>query len=182
MRGSYFASARKVKKQITGKTFKQKASFILSLRGDSHWLAFSFAIGIFIGVTPFYGAHTVLAITLVSVFRFNLPATIIGAWLTFPPILPFVYYFGYRLGRFILPGTERVPRAILFETINNIMRFNITRINESREVVAVIKQLFLGCTVMGLILSISGYFFLKYAIETHRKHVAKRICRELKKI
>ncbi len=179
---SYFDSARNVKKRLTRQTLKQNAAYILSLSGDSHWLALSFAVGVFIGTTPFYGAHTILAITVVSIFRFNLPVTLVGAWLTLPPILPFVYYFGYRLGRLLLPGMERVPRAILFETINNIMRFNITGINQSREVIIIIKQLFLGCTVLGVTLSVTGYFFLRYAVEAHRKRVAKRICRKLKKI
>lgn len=178
MRNSFFASARDVKKQITGKTFRQNATYIISLKGDAHWLALSFAIGLFIGTTPFYGAHTVLALMAVSIFRFNLPVLLMGAWLTMPPILPFIYYAGYRIGRFVLPGLDHVPRALLFDTINKIMTFDVARIRETKEVVILVKQLFLGCTVLGLCFSMMGYCLLLFAIKRYRKKTHGNMCGE----
>jgi uncharacterized protein len=171
MRISFFASARDVKKQITGKTLRQNAAYIISLKGDAHWLGLSFAIGLFIGTTPFYGAHTVLALMAISIFRFNLPTLLIGAWLTMPPILPFIYYAGYRIGRFVLPGLNHVPRALLFDTINKIMTFDVASIRETKEVVILVKQLFLGCTVLGLCFSVTGYFLLRFAVERYRAKI-----------
>ncbi len=139
------------------------------MKGDSHWLALSFACGVFIGISPFYGAHTVGALVIVSIFRFNLMTTMMGAWLTFPPILPFVYYFSYRLGRFFLHDPVCVPRSRLLETINKIMHFNVAGLGlESRDVILIAKQLLLGCTIVGLVCSMSGYFVIRYAIDRYR--------------
>ncbi len=147
MQHSYFTSVRNFKNEISKRTFRQNAAYILSLKGDSHWLALSFACGVFIGISPFYGAHTVGALVIVSIFRFNLMTTMLGAWLTFPPTLPFIYYFCYRLGRLFLHDATCIPRSRLFETIDKIMHFNVAGLGlESRDVILIAKQLLLGCT------------------------------------
>ncbi|MGB3975479.1 MAG: archease [bacterium] len=169
MLNSFFSPAKDVKKIFAGKTLKQNIIFILSLKGDAHWLALSFAIGLFVGTTPFYGIHTVLILVLVSIFRFNLITALMGAWLTMPLIMPFVYYAGYRIGKFLLPTSGHVSRAVLFDTIKKVMKFDIVYIRRTKEMITLLKQLFLGCTILGLSLSIIGYFTLRLSIERFRK-------------
>jgi uncharacterized protein len=175
MHDSYFASTRDVRRQLARQSVRQNLIYILSLRGESHWLALSFAIGIFIGMSPLYGAHTVLTLTLVSVFRFNLTTMFIGAWMTFPPTLPFVYYFCYRFGRVLLPAESCIPRAVLFDTIDKIWHLNFAAISvERKDVFMILKQLTLGCTVLGVFFSVLGYFLLKSGINTYRNRIALR--------
>lgn len=170
---SFFSPAKDIKKLFTGKTFKQKIIFILSLKGDAHWLALSFAVGLFIGTTPFYGIHTIVVLILVSIFQFNLITALIGAWLTMPLIMPFVYYAGYRIGKFLIPTTEHISRAVLTDTINKIMKFDIAYIRGTKEMMTLIKQLFFGCTILGICLSTTGYFILRFSIERFRKRRKK---------
>lgn len=178
MLNSLFASARDVKKHFMERSLRQNAHYILSLKGDSHWLSLSFAIGIFIGVTPFYGAHTIAALAAVSLLRCNLVTTMIGTWLTVPPSLPFIYYLGYRLGRFILQDPVCIPKQALFASIEKIMHFNVAGLGlESQDVIQIAQQLLLGCTIMGLVGSITGYFLLRWAIDCHRAKAAQRKAR-----
>ena len=173
MLNSFFAPARNIKKQFAGKTLKQNIVYILSLKGEAHWLALSFAVGLFIGTTPFYGFHSVLVLILVSIFRFNIVMALMGAWLTMPLIMPFVYYAGYRIGKFLLPAAEHVSRTVLYDTINKIMKFDIACTRETKEVATLLRQLFLGCTVLGLFLSITGYCLLRFLIERFRSRQIK---------
>ncbi|MBN1880109.1 DUF2062 domain-containing protein [bacterium] len=168
-------SAGDLKKEFSKRTLRQNASYILSLKGDSHWLSLSFAIGVLIGTSPFYGTHTVTALVLVSLFRFNLVTTIIGAWLSFPPIQPFIYYVGYRLGRVVLRDSGCVQKETLISTIKCIMHFDITTLGlESRDVILIAKQLLIGCTLLGVVAGIAGYFFLRISIDRHRARVSRR--------
>ena len=77
---------------------RERATAVLQLDEEPSHLAASMAAGVFIGVTPFYGLHTVLALAAAYVFRLNKAATITGAWLNLPWFAPVVYAGALRLG------------------------------------------------------------------------------------
>lgn len=84
--------------------FRERATAVLHLDEEPSRLAASMAVGVFIGVTPFYGLHTLLALGAALVLRLNKVATVTGAWINLPWFAPFVYGFSLKLGEAILSG------------------------------------------------------------------------------
>ena len=85
---------------------KQILVKLASLEGTTRLISLSFAIGVFIGFSPFLGLHTLMALTLCVLTRLNKPALMIGAFLNLPWILVPYYTFATWLGTVILdmPG------------------------------------------------------------------------------
>jgi len=62
-----------------------------------------FAIGVFIGFTPTIPFHTILVSIVTVLFRQNLAAAYMGAWvLPNPFIVPFFYLAEFRIGKYLL--------------------------------------------------------------------------------
>jgi uncharacterized protein len=74
----------------------------ICLQGDPRKIAMGMAIGVFIGVTPTIPFHTVLAIGFIFLFRQNLPAALLGNWITNPITIPFFYFSEYEIGKYVL--------------------------------------------------------------------------------
>lgn len=77
---------------------------------DAPWrIALGLAVGVFIGCTPLYGLHTLLAVAAAFALRVNKAATVTGAWLNLPWFAPFVYGFSLKVGEFVLSGGRGLP-------------------------------------------------------------------------
>lgn len=70
-------------------------------------LAFAVALGVFIGMTPFYGLQTIVAIALAGLLRLNLTAAVLGTQISNPLFAPFVIaasvWVGDKLGAPAVP-------------------------------------------------------------------------------
>lgn len=79
----------------------------MSLKGEPAEIASGLALGVFVGVTPTIPFHTALIILLGLLFRQNITAGYLGAWMISNPLtIPPLYICQYELGRFLL-GMER---------------------------------------------------------------------------
>ncbi len=117
---------------------------IVKLNDSSHKLAFSFSIGVFIGISPFLGFHTLLGVILSWLFRLNTFATISGIYLLpFWSLLP-LYAFSTWI------GTELLDAHHLFTDF--------------------LLSFLFGSLVIGSLLAISCYIFI-YTIM--KKNIAK---------
>ncbi len=128
-------------------------------------VAYGFAFGIFITMTPTLGLHTILAIALATFFRRNKVAAIIGAWVNNPFTIFPIFYYTYRLGQWVL---RRPPHILRPESLKDI--FHLSR--------GLITPLWIGGVVVGLISSILGYYLvlwiyprLKQRVEELRKEI-----------
>lgn len=74
---------------------------ILLLKESPKRLAASFAVGVFIGVSPLIGAHTLLGFVVSYLFRLNKPVTLTGVYVTNPwtvvPIYTFTTWTGAKM-------------------------------------------------------------------------------------
>ncbi|MGQ9570790.1 MAG: DUF2062 domain-containing protein, partial [Thermodesulfovibrionales bacterium] len=71
---------------------------IAKVKDSSHRLAISFSTGVFIGISPFLGFHTLLGVILSWLFRLNTFVTISGIYLLpFWSLLP-IYAFSTWIG------------------------------------------------------------------------------------
>lgn len=56
------------------------------------------ALGVFIGISPFWGLHTAMVFFLSALFRLNKVTTFLFSNVSFPPFIPFVLYASYQTG------------------------------------------------------------------------------------
>ena len=71
---------------------------ILEIDGSNETKAKSIALGIFIGLSPFWGFHSFLAITLSVYFKMNKLLTFMSSQITFPPLIPLIIFLSMMTG------------------------------------------------------------------------------------
>lgn len=124
------------------KDMKKLLAAMLALDNHPRHIATGFAIGVFIGITPFIGLHTLMAVMAAFTFRLNKLTTITGAWANTPFTTPPVLIASYKLGAWLLGETARP--------------FNITTL-EWHYLKDFAGALLLGSAVIGLAAAILGY-------------------------
>jgi len=72
------------------------------LPGDSRKIAAGMALGVFIGVTPTIPFHMISALALAQLFRISRLAAVMGCWISNPLTIPPLYYFSFRIGKWLL--------------------------------------------------------------------------------
>ena len=101
--------------------------------------AFSVALGVFIGVAPFWGFQTVLAISGAVLFRLNKVITFAASNISIPPMIPIIIYGSLVIGNFIL-GTDE---DLIFDA-----SLSLDAIQQN------VKQYILGSFVLATLLSV----------------------------
>jgi uncharacterized protein (DUF2062 family) len=163
---------------------REHATAVLHLDEEPSRLAAGMAVGVFIGVTPFYGLHTLLALAAAYIFRLNKAATITGAWLNLPWFAPFVYGFCLRLGEAVLSGDwSRFSLATVYELAGSAGHYLRANPRETAgtlwQVVwdllfAASKPLFVGTLIVGTVLGVVAYFVTLEAVRDVRRLRARR--------
>ena len=160
---------------LSWRRFREKVTAVLHLDEEPSRLAAGMATGVFIGVTPFYGLHTLLALAVAYVFRLNKAATITGAWLNLPWFAPFVYAFCLRLGEAVLTGDWSSFSPASIHGLAAYLRVS------PRETAGTLYQmvwdmlfvasmpLFVGTTLVGLVLAVAAYFITLEAVRDVRR-------------
>ena len=64
--------------------------------------ALSIALGVFIGLSPFWGFHTILVIFLAIFLKLNKAIAFTFSNVSLPPFIPFVLYASSKMGQFVL--------------------------------------------------------------------------------
>ncbi|MBN2054870.1 DUF2062 domain-containing protein [bacterium] len=89
---------------------------VLHLDGDPDWIAFSFATGVFISMTPFYGTHTITIIILIPLLKLNAVAAILGSMINLPWVALVIYPFAFALGETLFGNWDKLhdsfPRSL----------------------------------------------------------------------
>lgn len=79
--------------------FREK---IWTFKEPDHIKALSIGVGVFIGLTPFWGFQTLLAIGISLGLRLNKVLTVGASYISFPPVIPVVVYLQLNAGLLIL--------------------------------------------------------------------------------
>ncbi len=112
----------------------------------------SIALGVFIGLTPFWGFQGILTLTLAVIFKLNKTISFVFSNISIPPITPFVLYGSLKLGSYIL-GTE--------------VKINFSNLEENFKLIMQLKEYFIGSFVLAIVCSLLFsllayiYFILK---------------------
>jgi glycosyltransferase involved in cell wall biosynthesis len=109
----------------------------------------SIALGVFIGISPFWGFQTVLVLFLAVLFRFNKAISFTFSNISFPPMIPFIIYGSLKIGGYFINNKTRLflDTTITFSDIqNNIHQYLVGS--------------FILAIIMSIIFGLSGYFAL----------------------
>lgn len=138
--------------------FKQIILSLLSLNNTPQEIALGSAIGVFIGILPLYGLHTLLVVIAAVLIRpANKIAILIGTNISLPPTVPFITWAGYEIGRLILKNGFLPLHWSDFK--------NITL----QKVINSYPPLFLGSFILGIICAAVAYFLVFFLMRRLRK-------------
>jgi uncharacterized protein (DUF2062 family) len=148
-------------KEGTDKTvrFADKIKTILSVGDPPHLIASSFAIGLFFGISPLIGLHTVLGLAVAWLFRLNKFVVLTGVYVTNPwSIIP-IYTFCTWAGAVILRRDSVVP---------DVNWHSMTLGGIFGEFSHILLPFVVGTTVVALASSILSYFIIRHTVEKVR--------------
>lgn len=139
---------------------RDKLRGVLSVNDSPRKIAISFAIGIFIGMSPILGLHTVLGLAAAWAFRLNKFVTIVGVYVTNPWTIVPIYTFATWFGGKLMGIKDIIP---------DIQWNNLTFSYLVNEMKPLLLPFVLGTTVIGLLSAVIGYIVVYKAVVKSRK-------------
>jgi len=113
--------------------------------------ALSIALGVFIGISPFWGFQTALVIFLALALKLNKVISFTFSNVSLPIFIPFIVYGSFQVGALLL-GAEPV--------INNLSDINIQNINFSEHLSHYLVGSFSLAISLALLFGVIGYITL----------------------
>lgn len=138
----------------------ERLRIIFTIRDPSWKVSLAFSMGLFIGISPFLGLHTVLALLLAHFFRLNKIVTLSGAYVTNPWTIVPIYTFSTWVGVKITGYEGVIASDINFRelTLGNIA----TLLRD------LLFPFFVGTLFTAMITSIITYFIVLYILRKFR--------------
>lgn len=114
----YFRKLRK-------KSFKEIKDDVLGSNDPVLKIAFSAALGVAVGVSPFWGYQIALGILVAHFLKLNKAIVVIASHISLPPLIPFIIYWSYLLGgMFFKAPVELTMDEITLESVSaNIVQY-----------------------------------------------------------
>lgn len=139
---------RKLKKKGFKRFFMED---LLGSEDSTEKKALSIALGVFVGLSPLWGFHTVVVIFLALIFNLNKVIAFAFSNVSLPPFIPLILYFSLKLGSWIL-GEHFV--------------LAVHEIDPSLELVKYLKSYLVGSFVFSVtsafLCGLIGYLFLNF--------------------
>lgn len=135
----------------------------LKIRGQPREIALGFALGLFVGMTPFIGLHTVMAIPLAALLKWNKISAAVAVWFTNAATAPFIYSVTYVVGARIA-GIKQVFSWKDIESLSAVYRL----ILHTPEMV---WAMVIGGVILGLPLAVAGYYLAFLVVSRYREKI-----------
>ncbi len=149
--------------------FKLHLIRLARIKSSPDAVARGVALGVFIGFTPFFGFHILIALLFAVILQQNKIATFVGVWVTNPLTAPFIYALEYEIGRMLL---GKPPLGILM--FNRELTWNTA--------LQLGLPLGLGSVVLGLPLALISYALTLRLIPWLRQYRIPRWPKSLRKL
>lgn len=150
----------------TIRTLKRFYNRFIRIRGTPQQVALGLALGVFVGMTPLMGFHTVIAVMLASIVKWSKLASGIGVFITNPFTAPFIYPLTYRLGAAVTGLSDPSRLRKLFETGGLI--------DLLKDSPMMIVDLIVGGVIIGLPLAVISYFIALHIVTRARRRLNRR--------
>ncbi|MBN2655310.1 MAG: DUF2062 domain-containing protein [Nitrospirae bacterium] len=138
---------------------RERLRSILTINESPRRLAFAFALGLFIAISPLIGLHTILGLGLSWLFRLNKFVTMLGVFVNNPWTLVPIYTFATWVGAILL-GVDDIIPDIDWNNVNYKMFFD--------EFKPLLWPFIVGSTFVGLVSSVAAYFVIYIMIKRSR--------------
>ena len=139
----------------------------LKIRGHPREISLGFALGLFVGMSPFMGLHTAIAVLLAALFKWNKFSAALAVWISNPFSAPVIYGLTYIVGAKVLAyeNSYTLPPQFDLDALLDIIR-------SAPDIIGV---LIMGGVVTGIPLAVAGYFGAYFAIYEYRKNLQPRL-------
>ena len=124
---------------------------VLESKDSNAKKALSIALGVFVGISPFWGFQTVIVLFSAVLFRLNKAISFAFSNISFPPLIPFVIYGSLKIGGFFITSDSPLilDTSITFEDLkNNIAQYLVGS--------------FILASLSAVIFGLSGYLILTF--------------------
>ena len=148
---------------------KAYARFV-KIRGNPKEIALGFALGVFVGMTPYMGLHMAIAVSFAALFKWNKIAAAMGAWVSNPLTAPFIYGATFYVGDKVLNIENAccIPNALTLDVI-------IQLIKSAPEIFWILT---VGGIVVGIPAAVLGYYIALSTILKYRNSIREKIVKE----
>ena len=138
---------------------RDKLRQVIGLKDSPRKIALSFGIGVFVGMSPLLGLHTVLGIFIAWALRLNKFVTIVGVYVTNPWTIVPIYTFATWLGARLL-GLEHILPEINWHSLG--VKELITDLEP------ILPPFIVGSLFLGAVSGVVGYVLIHYAVIRQR--------------
>jgi len=108
----FYIKPRNLYRLIRRKSFKDFLKENVLQSTDSNVkMALSVTLGIFMGIAPVWGWQMMIALFFAHLLKLNKAVTLIASNISLPPVIPFLLYFSYVTGGYIL-GTGKTTLSL----------------------------------------------------------------------
>ncbi|MGD8837256.1 MAG: DUF2062 domain-containing protein [Desulfobacteraceae bacterium] len=144
----------------------------LRIRGTPLQVSLGLGLGIFIGMSPFMGFHTVIAVMIASLVKWSKIAAGIGVFITNPFTAPFIYPLTYRLGVSVTGFSDPSLLRKLFESGGIVELL--------KDSPMMIVDLIVGGVVLGLPLAAVAHLAAFHIVTRARARMRRRKTRRVR--
>ncbi|PVX44561.1 glycosyltransferase involved in cell wall biosynthesis [Flavobacterium sp. 103] len=138
----------KLKKKGLKKFFLEN---ILESRDSNAKKAFSIALGVFIGICPFWGFQTILVLSLAVLLKLNKAIAFTFSNISFPPFIPFIIYGSLKIGSFFVTSDKSL-----------ILNSDMTFADIQKNIAQYIVGSFILATFMAILFGLTSYLLLAW--------------------
>ena len=141
----------------------KKIFAILGSSDSPRQVAWGFALGMILGLTPFWSLHNLLIVFLILLFHVNLGSAIFG-WFLFSAFAYLLDPLFHSLGYYLLVQAEGLQSLWTFfynHPVLALLRFNNTVV--------------LGSLLASLVLLVPTRYWMQWFVRYYRKHLQPKV-------
>jgi glycosyltransferase involved in cell wall biosynthesis len=124
---------------------------VLESNDSNERKALSIALGVFIGISPFWGFQTILVLSLAVYFKLNKAIAFAFSNISFPPLIPFVIYGSLKIGGYFISSGKPL-----------ILSSAMTMEDVQKNIAQYLVGSFILATVMALLFGLTSYLLLTF--------------------
>lgn len=131
--------------------FRDRIKDVIKLKESPHRIALAFATGVFIGMSPLLGLHTLLGFVVAWIFRLNPFALLAGVYITNPWTIVPIYTFSTYVGAQCLGIEQIIPKIDWSDISFNYLLNNLEPL---------IMPFVVGTLMIGTLTSVISYIII----------------------
>lgn len=139
----------------------------IKLKGAPCEIALGFALGLLIGMTPFFGMHFFSSILLASLLGWSKIGAMVGVNITNVVTAPLIYPINYWVGVKLTGFSKEIDRSTALKIVDMLALLQQSPL--------ILVDLSIGGIILGIPLAVGGYFFASRMICLNRKQTSPAV-------